>query len=146
MTHRRLALAAAAAAALCACTPHLLNPFGKPYDDTNVIGPGWLTCEGGLDQPAYLVSGSKPIYPVRSGLNAEDGDVAVSFKVDAAGKITPLTVAEGPNRFFISHLQVAMTDWVVRPATLSGQPVDAVCTARQGYRLVGPWAPMRDSR
>ena len=140
----RLAVVAALAA-LAGCAQQPLNPFGRPYEADNVHRPGALRgCKGPHDVAPYLEFGSKTMYPATQVMNGNNGDVAVMFTVDAQGRIEPLTVAEGPNRSFINHVHVSMKDWRVRPATLRGQPVSVVCTVRQGYRLIGPWAPVTE--
>lgn len=139
------AAAALLSVLLAACASQPLNPFGRPYDDQNVLTPGpFGGCEGTYDAPPYLEFGSKTLYPATQHMNAYSGDVEVVFRVDAQGRVTPLTVAEGPARPFINHNHVAMQDWRVRPATWKGTPVEAVCRLRQSYRLIGPYAPIRD--
>lgn len=133
------------AALLGACALQPLNPFGRPYDTDNVLKPGAIGgCKGPHDVAPYLEFGSDTMYPATHLMNGNDANVVVMFKVDAQGRVEPLTLAEGPNRTFITHVHVAMKDWRVRPATLRGEPVAVVCTRRQGYRLIGPWAPVRD--
>ena len=132
-------------ALLVACAPQPLNPFGRPYDDRNVLTPGPLGgCKGAYDVPPYLEFGSKTMYPATQHMNSYSGDVEVELRVDAQGQVTPLTVAEGPARLFINHNNLAMKDWRVRPATRNGTPVETVCRLRQSYRIIGPYAPIRD--
>ncbi len=149
MIDRSRSAACATAIGLCAllaaCATQPLNPFGRPYDEDNVLEPGAIgACKGPHDVEPYLEFGSKTLYPATHVMNGNDADVVVMFKVDEQGRVEPMTVAEGRNRTFITHVQVAMQDWRVRPATLRGQPVAVLCTMRQGYRLIGPWAPVRD--
>ena len=122
-----------------------LNPFGRAYDEENLLPPGSLGgCKGTYDVAPYLEFGSKTMYPATQHMNSYSGDVVVEFRVDAQGRVTPLTAAEGPARSFISHNNLAMQDWRVRPATWWGTPVEVVCRLRQSYRIVGPYAPIRD--
>lgn len=135
--------ALALAALLGACATKPLNPFGRPYDEENVLKPGAIGgCKGPHDVAPYLEFGSDTLYPATHLMNGNAANVVVLFKVDEQGRVEPMTVAEGPSRTFITHVHVAMQDWRVRPATLRGQPVAVICTRRQGYRLIGPWAPV----
>lgn len=130
---------------LAACASQPLNPFGRAYDEENLLPPGSLGgCKGTYDVAPYLEFGSKTMYPATQHMNSYSGDVVVEFRVDAQGRVTPLTAAEGPARSFISHNNLAMQDWRVRPATWWGTPVEVVCRLRQSYRIVGPYAPIRD--
>lgn len=142
-TARAAAMVLSALLAACAVQP--LNPFGRPYDEDNVLKPGAIGgCKGPHDVAPFLEFGSKTMYPATQAMNGNDADIVVMFKVDEQGRVEPMTVAEGPNRTFITHVHAAMKDWRVRPATLRGQPVAVLCTMRQGYRLIGPWAPVRE--
>ena len=132
-------------ALLAACATQPLNPFGRAYDEENVLQPGPLAgCKGNYDVPPYLEFGSKTMYPATQHMNAYSGDVVVEFRVDAQGRVTPLTAAEGPARAFINHNNLAMKDWRVRPATWWGTPVEVVCRLQQSYRIIGPYAPVRE--
>lgn len=131
-----IALVPLTIAALTACADVQFDPFGRPYDPKNAMAPRKFKCEPVADTSPELVSGTRPMYPVKQALKGRIADVSVQFRSNVDGTVTPQLPDDGPSSFS-KHAALAMSDWVVTPARKNGIAVSSVCTMKFQYSING---------
>jgi Gram-negative bacterial TonB protein C-terminal len=117
----------------CTTNPRL-DPFGRPYNDENVVQDLELkTCKPtNVDKYARLISGTRPLYPVGENLSGKSGEAVLEFEVAANGSVRVIS-RDAQNKWFANHAEIAMSDWQVQPAYKSGQPISVACKLAFGF-------------
>ena len=129
-----MAMLAAAVLAGCGMDESRRDPFGRPYSADNLLTSIRLSCDGqGLDAPALLISGTRPVYPAEMDMNNIVGDIVIRLTVNVDGTAHPIKQDSKETPWFYTHARIAMTDWKLQPAVKGGKPVQADCVI--GFRF-----------
>ena len=121
-----------------ACSTAPLDPFGRPYDEANLMKPQPMSncrAASGMDEPPFLKFGSQPVYPVHSHILARDGLAKVVFRVGKDGTLSVEEYTTPDTVWFANHAAIAMRDWKVTPAMRAGVPVEAQCVIEFQYTI-----------
>ena len=126
------------AATVAACSSLPLDPFGRPYDEKNLLPKGPLrscNAKSPIDVLPNLEFGSRPLYPIHSHILGRDGTARVTFRVGTDGTVTVDEYTTPDTVWFANHAAIAMRDWKVTPATSGGAPIEARCSLVFRYRI-----------
>lgn len=88
------------------------------------------------DTPPTLISGKRPIYPISKVLSREPGAAAIAFTIGIDGKARDFDVLSADDRRFADHAIIAVREWVWRPATKDGKPIEV--RVSQDFQFAAP--------
>jgi TonB family protein len=86
---------------------------------------------GSFVRQAVLVSSVLPVYPV--GALGKEGVVVVHYLIDKTGRVKNATVVSGDPVFAKAAID-AVRQWLYKPATMGGMPVETDATATVQFR------------
>lgn len=135
ISQRSVALIAAAALALSACTldPNRIDysKVGKPMKSGSLGG-----CIPRIyDTAPYLNSGRQPLYPITRVMEGKDGAAEALFTVNTDGTLSDIQVKSEAYKYFASHFRYALDTWDVTPAMSKGEAVQVRCYFRMNYKM-----------
>jgi TonB family protein len=135
LASRVLILTLALATSSCAEAP--LDPYGRPFNPANQMPAGKkLACDkNDADEPARLLSGTLPMYPILQNQARNTGKAHLRFVVDADGRLKDVSATSDASPYFASHAVVATQDWKLSPAKKDGKPVATTCEMVINYTI-----------
>ena len=87
---------------------------------------------------AVLQREQKPTYPEGLVKIGKQGNVLLSGRIDASGKVQDVVALVATNIGFVDNAIAAVKNWQFNPAMRNGKPVDVAANIALRFRLEGP--------